>query len=89
MEFLKKHVDTVVVLGGVLSSVLWMNHKFSDVDKKLVKLEQDMDSKFAKVEQDMAIIKTVLIMKNIMPSDLASRHDVTSMERDRRIDIFR
>jgi len=35
MEWMKKHVDTVVVLGGILSSVLWMNHKFSDLEKDM------------------------------------------------------
>lgn len=60
MEWFKKHVDTVIVLGAILSSVLWMNGKFADIDKR-----------FSDVERDMAVIKTVLIMKNIMPSELA------------------
>lgn len=54
MEWLKKHVDTVIVLGAILSSVLWMN------------------GKFAEIEKDVTIIKTVLIMKNILPCELAS-----------------
>ena len=53
MDWLKKHVDTVIVLGGILSSVLWMNSKFSELDKEIT------------------IIKTVLIMRNIMPVELA------------------
>lgn len=55
MDWIKKHVDTVVVLGGILASVLWMN------------------GKFAEVEKDITIIKTVLILKNIMPSELAHK----------------
>ncbi len=55
MDWFKKHVDTVVVLGGILASVLWMN------------------GKFAEVEKDITIIKTVLILKNIMPSELAHK----------------
>lgn len=54
MDWLRKHVDTVIVLGGILSSVLWMNTKFNELDKEI------------------SIIKTVLIMKNIMPSELAT-----------------
>jgi hypothetical protein len=61
MEWFKKHTDTVVVLAGILSSVIWMNSKFSDMDKR-----------FASLEKDIAIIKTVLVMKGIMPSELAS-----------------
>jgi hypothetical protein len=64
METLKKHVDTVVVLGGILASVLWMNGKFNDVEK-------DINS----LKTDIAVMKTVLIMKNIMPTELAQKVD--------------
>ena len=53
MEWFKKHVDTVIVLGAILSSVLWMN------------------GRFAEIEKDITVIKTCLIMKNIMPVELA------------------
>lgn len=35
-----------------------------------------MNGKFNDVERDLAVIKTVLVMKNIMPSDLAKCHDI-------------
>lgn len=53
MIWIRKHVDTVIVLGAILSSVLWMS------------------GKFAAIEKDIAVMKTVLILKNIMPSDVA------------------
>lgn len=53
MELIKKHVDTVVILGAFAASLLWMNGKFNAI------------------EQDLAVMKTVLIMKNIMPCELA------------------
>jgi hypothetical protein len=53
MDWFKKHVDTVIVLTGILGAVLWMNSQFNGL------------------KQDMAIVKTVLIMKNIMPTELA------------------
>lgn len=53
MDWFKKHVDTVIVLSGILGAVLWMNSQFNGL------------------KQDMAIVKTVLIMKNIMPTELA------------------
>ena len=56
MDWFKKHVDTVVVLGAIVSSLVWMNGKFGELEK------------------DIAIIKTVLIMKQIMPCELA--HEV-------------
>jgi hypothetical protein len=52
MEWFKKHVDTVIVLGGILAAVLWMNGRFN------------------KLENEMTVIKTVLILKNIMPPEL-------------------
>ena len=52
MDFIKKHVDTVVILSAFAAAMLWMNGKFNELEK------------------DMAIIKTVLIMKDIMPKEL-------------------
>jgi len=60
MDWFKKHVDTVVVLTAMFSSFIWMDGKFTD-----------MNDKFSSIEKDMAIVKTVLIMKGIMPSDIA------------------
>lgn len=68
MEWLKKHVDTVVILGAFASSVLWINGKFNDVDKKF----NLVDKQFSEIHQELAVIKTVLILKNIMPVELAS-----------------
>ena len=59
MEWVKKHVDTVIVLGGILSSMIWMNGKFSEIEK------------------DIAVMKTVLIMKNIMPTELVKNRSKT------------
>lgn len=39
MDWFKKHTDTVIVLGGILSSVFWMNMKLSDIDKRLTIIE--------------------------------------------------
>ena len=39
MEWMKKHVDTVIVLSAILGSVAWMNGKFNDVDRRLVRIE--------------------------------------------------
>jgi hypothetical protein len=52
-EWISKHADTVLILSAIISSMLWMNGKFNEIEK------------------DIAIVKTVLIMKNIMPTELA------------------
>lgn len=58
MEWFKKHVDTMIILGAFASSLLWMNGKFNDLEK------------------DILVIKTVLIMKDIMPREMAKGNDI-------------
>ncbi len=53
MDWFKKHTDTVIVVGAIIGSMLWMNGKFNQIEK------------------DIAIIKTVLVMKEILPKELA------------------
>lgn len=57
MEWFKKHTDTVIIVGAIISSVLWMNGRFNEIEK------------------DITIIKTVLIMKNILPPELAAKEE--------------
>lgn len=64
MEWLKKHTDTVIILTAFASSVLWMNSKFNDIEKDIGSLRTDI-----------AVMKTVLIMKNIMPVEMAKGSD--------------
>lgn len=71
MEWLRKHVDTVMVLGGILSSVLWMNGKFSEMNEKF-------DRKFAIIHMRLTRIETVLVMHRMMPAELA--HDASKDE---------
>ena len=61
---MKKHVDTVIILTAFASAMLWMNGKFNDIDRK-----------FNEVEKELAVVKTVLIMKNIMPIELAQAQE--------------
>jgi hypothetical protein len=58
MDWLKKHTDTVIVLGALFGGFLWLNGKFNDVDRRLVRIE------------------TILIMKGIMPENLATNCEV-------------
>ncbi len=64
MEWFKQHVDAVIVLTAIFGSVLWMNTRFNELDRR-----------FAELEKDMAVIKTVLVMKGIMPNELAVKCD--------------
>lgn len=60
INWFKRHVDTVIVLGGILTAVLWMNGKFSSIGDR-----------FNEIDKRLVRIETVLIMKNIMPPELA------------------
>ena len=60
MDWIKKHVDTVIILTAFATSILWMNGRFNDVDKR-----------FNDIEKEISVVKTVLILKNIMPIELA------------------
>lgn len=62
MDWFKKHVDTVIVLGGILTAVIWMNGKFSEIDVKL-----------SEVNNRLVVIETTLILKGIMPKELAQK----------------
>lgn len=57
MTWMQKHVDTVVVLGGILGAVLWMNGKFNEMQKEIT------------------IIKTVLIIRGILPEQLVAKEN--------------
>lgn len=35
MDVLKKHVDTLVILGAFASSLIWMNSKFNNLEKDM------------------------------------------------------
>lgn len=57
MDWFKKHADTIVILGSFALCFWTMNEK--------------INNRFNIIEKDLAIIKTVLILKNIMPAELA------------------
>ncbi len=59
-NWFRRHADTVTILGAFAASVLWMNGKFSDIEKDISGLKTEV-----------AVVKTVLLMKNILPSELA------------------
>jgi hypothetical protein len=67
MDLIKKHADTVIVLGGIVSSILWMNHQFTKVDEKFAATQKEITL----LQKDMAIVKTVLIMQGHFPKELA------------------
>jgi hypothetical protein len=56
-NFLKKHADTISVMLTIITS--------------LILSLTWINSKFNDIEKEIAVVKTVLIMKNIYPVELA------------------
>ena len=59
MDFFKKHADAIVTISVIVGSLVWMNGKFNELEKDI-----------AKVDKEVSILRTVMIMKNIMPNEL-------------------
>jgi hypothetical protein len=59
MEAIKQHAETAVIILTIISSLLCSTIWLT--------------SKFNNLEKDMAVIKAVLVMKNIMPAELAKK----------------
>lgn len=56
MDWIKKHIDAAVIITVLGGGFLWIDSKFEKVNEKLSALDKDVSN-----------IKTVLIMKEIMP----------------------
>ncbi len=39
MEWVKKHIDLIVMLSAFASSMLWMNGKFNDIEKDITTMK--------------------------------------------------
>ncbi len=64
MDWFKKHADTIVILGSFALCFWTMNEKMTDRFNQV-------DQRFNGIEKDITMIKTVLIMKNILPVEMA------------------
>jgi hypothetical protein len=90
MEFFKKYAETITLLAALGGCSIWINGKFTDMERrfddkldgKFTYIDGKMDNKFTylndrinEVKQDVAIIKTLLITRGIMPSELAIKEE--------------
>lgn len=78
MSFFKKHADTAVVIATILTVMIWMHSEvkevknefrieFKEIHKEIAAIKSDLSD----VRREVTVVKTVLIMKNIMPPELA------------------
>ncbi len=59
MNWFKQHADTIAILGTFAMCFWTLNEK--------------VNTGFSSLEKDITIIKTVLVMKNIVPHELLSK----------------
>lgn len=71
MDWFKKHVDTVIVLGGILASISWMNGKFNTIDQRFISIEK----RFSEVENRLTKIETIIYIKGLVSQELAHKGD--------------
>ena len=76
MDWIKKHVDTVAVIGSILGALVWMQTQFTKVNDKMISINDEVKKEIASVQKDVAVIKAVLMMKNIMPPELVAKKEV-------------
>ncbi len=65
-NWFKQHADTIVILGSFAMCFWTLNEKMNTGFKEI-------DGRFSVIEKDMAVIKTVLVMKDVMPKELAAK----------------
>jgi len=70
-SWFKAHADAISVIGAICLSMTWMNGKFNDVQTRF----GQVDKKISEIEKEIAVVKTVLLMKNILPSELAAKEE--------------
>lgn len=64
MEWFKKHADTIVILGSFALCFWTINEKMNDRFSSI-------DNRFSSIDNRLSVIETVLIIKDIMPKELA------------------
>jgi hypothetical protein len=65
MDWFKKHSELIGAIIAVFGGFIWIHGEIKDVRKEL-------SAEIYDLKKDMTIIKTVLMMKDILPRELAA-----------------
>jgi len=72
MDVFKKHYETFTILGGMatllVTSCVWINTQFRVIDRQFDEVHKEISS----LKTDMAVMKTVMLMRDMMPKELAA-----------------
>lgn len=72
MDWFKKHGDSVATISVVVGAALYMSTSLSSLHIEIANTRLEMEKRFSVIEKDMAVIKTVLVMKEVLPKELAT-----------------
>jgi len=83
MDWMKKHVDTLIILCALLCSGIWMNGRFSNLEKHIAEFQPKfLDTEPVVQEKESIsnrelkkIIKTVLIVQKFLDNPLSVREE--------------
>lgn len=75
MNWFKIHQDSIAVIVVIVSAMWFMTSEIRTLENNMNQRFSQIDCRFSLLEKDMAIIKTVLIMKEIMPRELACKEE--------------
>ena len=63
-------LNIINTIWAILTSAIWINTRFNELEKNL-----------SEMNKEIAIIKTVLVMKNVMPIELGNRKEENEIEK--------
>ena len=72
MDWFKKHGDTIIILGTFAACFWDMNEKINEIVERINERFNEIDKRFSILEKDIAVIKAVMLMKGMLPSELAN-----------------
>ena len=72
MEVLKKHKDTLIIIGSLMTavavSIIWLVNTIHGVEERLSQRIDGLDRRLIRIE-------TVLILKGIMPQEMTAKEN--------------
>ena len=71
MDWLKKHADAFYVICSIAIGVVWMTNQTIIMKDVITSTEKNLVYRISLLEKDIAVIKASMILKDIIPSELA------------------
>lgn len=73
MDWLRKHADSVAVIGSIVLATVWTVNSIHGVKEDLSKDINRLEKEISKIDKEVAVMKAVMITKGVMNGELASQ----------------